>query len=947
MRSPTDMSSAPRRLGRFSRRAWFGLGLALLFVLFASLKTVAVFWTDQMWFSQGGFGSIFTTLFTYKLGLIVVFGGAFAGLIFGNLMLTHRLRAKNLSFEPEDEMTRRYQNFVTPYVKRIYGAIALVLGFLAGLNAQSQWKNLALFLHPQHFANVDPVFHKNIGFYVFTLPFLSFVVTWVLIALFVTLLVSAVFHLLNGGIRSTKSWPVVSSSVKVHLSLIGAAIAFMKAIGYLLAKWHLVASTNGYVQGAGYTDIHARIPALTILFYLSIGSALILLANVRRRGWSLPVVAVGLWAFVALVIGVAYPSILQAVKVSPNQASLETVSIERNIAATRTAYGITGVSSQTFPGATKITPSQLAAAQPTINNIRLWDPSPQISLATTKRRQAIRSYYTFTSMGIDRYVIDGKVTPVLIGARQLNAANLPSQSWVNQHLQFTHGAGVAVLEANQANSVTGNPVWAVGNVPPVSVPSMAVLRQAGIYFGIKDPGWVVANTKQAELDYQVNSGANAGQQVETHYGAKGGVKVGSFLSRAALALRLGDFNFLISSQITANSRVLFTRDIQAMVSKAAPFLNFDSQPYAVINNGSLDYVLTGYTTTDQYPNSQNASTLSTPEGGLPSSYNYARASVRVTVDAYTGQMTFYVTDPSDPIIRAYEAAFPKMFTSQSKMPSTIRQHLRYPTDLFNVQAAFLGRYHITNARAFYSAADRWTLSPSAGAGSATQGLAQNSSGTGLASMSPLVQVASLPGSNVQQLTETLAYVPAGNAAQVQGLTAFLIATSDPSNYGQLHLYVTPRGTTVTGPALADSEINNTSAVSSLITLNDQHGSQVLLGADVMIPLDKSLLYIRPFYVTASVNPIPQLRYVVAVYNQDVAIAPTLAGALSQVLGANVSTGGGANAGTGKTASQYLQEAAADYTNAQNALSSGNLADYQKYVNAMNQAIKKAQGVLKK
>ena len=947
MRSPTDMSSPPRRLGRFSRRAWFGLGLALLFVLFASLKTVAVFWTDQMWFSQGGFGSIFTTLFTYKLGLIVVFGGAFAGLIFGNLMLTHRLRAKNLSFEPEDEMTRRYQNFVTPYVKRIYGAIALVLGFLAGLNAQSQWKNLALFLHPQHFANVDPVFHKNIGFYVFTLPFLSFVVTWVLIALFVTLLVSAVFHLLNGGIRSTKSWPVVSSSVKVHLSLIGAAIAFMKAIGYLLAKWHLVASTNGYVQGAGYTDIHARIPALTILFYLSIGSALILLANVRRRGWSLPVVAVGLWAFVALVIGVAYPSILQAVKVSPNQASLETVSIERNIGATRTAYGITGVSSQTFPGATKITPSQLAAAQPTINNIRLWDPSPQISLATTKRRQAIRSYYTFTSMGIDRYMIDGKVTPVLIGARQLNAANLPSQSWVNQHLQFTHGAGVAVLEANQANSVTGNPVWAVGNVPPVSVPSMAVLRQAGIYFGIKDPGWVVANTKQAELDYQVNSGANAGQQVETHYGAKGGVKVGSFLSRAALALRLGDFNFLISSQITANSRVLFTRDIQAMVSKAAPFLNFDSQPYAVINNGSLDYVLTGYTTTDQYPNSQNASTLSTPEGGLPSSYNYARASVRVTVDAYTGQMTFYVTDPSDPIIRAYEAAFPKMFTSQSKMPSTIRQHLRYPTDLFNVQAAFLGRYHITNARAFYSAADRWTLSPSAGAGSATQGLAQNSSGTGLASMSPLVQVASLPGSNVQQLTETLAYVPAGNASQVQGLTAFLIATSDPSNYGQLHLYVTPRGTTVTGPALADSEINNTSAVSSLITLNDQHGSQVLLGADVMIPLDKSLLYIRPFYVTASVNPIPQLRYVVAVYNQDVAIAPTLAGALSQVLGANVSTGGGANAGTGKTASQYLQEAAADYTNAQNALSSGNLADYQKYVNAMNQAIKKAQGVLKK
>ena len=950
MRSPTDMSSAPRRLGRFSRRAWVGLVIALLVVLFTSLKTLAVLWTDQMWFSQGGFGSVFGSLFIYKFGLLAIFGLVFAALIFGNLMLTHRFRAKNLSFEPEDEMTRRYQNAVTPYAKRIYGVIALFLGFLAGLNAQSQWKNLILFLHPQHFAGVDPIFHKNLGFYVFTLPFLSFVATWLLVAFFVTILVTAVFHLLNGGIRSTKGWPVVSSAVKIHLSLLGAAIALLKAAGYLLAKWHLVTSTNGYVEGAGYTDIHARIPALTILFYLSIGSALILLANVRRRGWSLPAVAVGLWAFVALIIGVAYPSILQAVKVSPNQASLETASIQHNIKATRDAYGLNGVLNKTFPGATKITPAQLAAAQPTINNIRLWDPSPQISLATAKRRQAVRSYYTFTSMGVDRYMIGGKVTPVLIGARQLNTTNLPSRGWVNQHLQYTHGQGVAVLEANQVNTVSGNPVWAVGNVPPTSVATMAVLHQAGIYFGINDPGWVVANSKQAEFDYQVNSGSKAGQQVESHYNGNGGVKVGSFLSRAALALRLGDFNFLISSQVTSNSRVLFTRDVQAMVTKAAPFLTFDSQPYAVINQGSLDYVLTGYTTTDQYPNSQNANTVGTSLGGLPGSFNYARAAVRVVVDAYTGQMTFYVTDPSDPIIRAYEAAFPKMFTSQSHLPVTIRQHLRYPTDLFTIQAAFLGRYHILNSGNFYSAADRWTLSPSAGAGSASQGLLQNSSGTGLAAMSPLVQVASLPGSNTQQLTETLAYVPAGNASTVQGLTAFLIATSDPNNYGQLHLYVTPRGTTVTGPALADSEINQNSAVSSLITLNDQHGSQVLLGADVMVPLDNSLLYVRPFYVTSSVNPIPQLRYVVAVYNQDVQIAPTLAGALSQVLGANVSTGGGSNGGggggVGKTAAQYLQAAATDYANAQSALSSGNLAQYQKYVDAMSQAIKLAQGALK-
>jgi uncharacterized membrane protein (UPF0182 family) len=518
-----------------------------------------------------------------------------------------------------------------------------------------------------------------------------------------------------------------------------------------------------------------------------------------------------------------------------------------------------------------------------------------------------------------------------------------------------------VLAANSADP-TGNPNFVVSNVPPTSASGMPVLTQPDIYFGINDPGWVVANTKQSELDYQVNSGPRAGQPVETHYASTGGVAVGSFISRAALALRLGDFNFLISNQITPKSRVLFVRDVQAMAQKAAPFLSFNSQPYAVIANGEVQYVLDGFTTSDQYPYSENASNLNINTGGLPSSFNYVRNSVKVVVNAYTGAMKFYAADPNDPILKAYRAAFPAMFLPMSAMPPEIQTHLRYPADLFSVQAATLGRYHITSATAFYTASDKWEISPSTGAGTPSQSLAQtqvtDSAGvvtsSSLSAMSPVFQVGSLPQANKEQLLETIAYVPAGNSSTVQGLTAFMVATSDPSDYGQLHIYETPRGSLVTGPVQSDSEAQQDAAVSRTISLLDQHGSSVLLGNNLMVPLDQSVLYIRPLYVTSTSNPLPQLRYVIAVFNQVVSIEPTLTGALSGVLGASIGGGGGSSTGPstgptkgGQTASAYLKRAAADYTNAQAALQAGLLGQYQSDVNAMNRQLLAAQNALSK
>ncbi len=930
----------------------------VVIILLASLRTLAVIWTDQMWFSQGGFGQVYNTLLATKVGLAVVFALIFAALMWVNLMLTDRFGARDLSFDPEDEVVRRFQNAVRPYAGRIYALIAVVAGFIAGLNASGQWNTWLLFVHRQSFGVTDPLYHKDVGFYIFTLPFISFIVTWTLVSLFVILIVTSVLHFFNGGIRTTRRSPRVSPSVKAHLSVIGAGIAFMKAAGYVIARWELVNSTNGFVQGASYTDVHARMPALTILIFLSLASGLILLANVRSRGWSLPAVAVGLWAFVALIIGVLYPTFLQTFKVSPAQSTLEAPYIARNIVATRQAYGLTTVQYHSFAAASSVPASVLKADADTLNNIRLWDPDPSIALATVTRRQSIRAYYTFSTLAVDRYVVNGKLTPVLIGARELASSNLPSPSWVNTHLQYTHGVGAAVLAANEVDSATGNPIFDVSNVPPVSTAGLPLLTTPGIYFGIGDTGWVVANTKQAELDYQVASGVNAGQPVETHYSGKGGVAVGGFFSRLALAARLGDFNFLISNQITPQSRVLFVRDVTQMAQKAAPFLSFDSQPYAVIANGSVNFVLDGYTTSSQYPYSQNASNLNVSQGGLPYSFNYVRNSVKVVVNAYTGKMTFYVMDPTDPIVRAYAAAFPGMFKPLSAMPTAIRDHLRYPADLFSVQAATLGRYHITSATAFYNASDRWEVSPSTGAGTPNQTLAEtvvtdvngNIVSSNLSPMAPIYQVGSLPQANHQQLLESLAFVPAGNSSTVQGLTAFMVATSDPSDYGQLHVYETPRGQSVTGPAQADSEIQQNAKVSSIITPLDQHGSQVLLGNDLLVPLDQSVLYVRPLYVTSTSNAMPQLKYVIAVFNQQVGVSSTLAGAIADVLGGTIPTppSGGTTGGTtkkGQTATYYLTQASNDYSAAQAALKAGNLGTYQSDVQAMNAQLLLAQKAL--
>ncbi len=966
MRTPQDIPARAPSRGH-ARRRWYIIGaIVVLIVIILSLRSLATIYTDSLWFSSVDLHRVWSTLFAIKLGLFASFGAVFFVALWINLVLCDRWSAAASALDPEDELVRRYQRAIRPYAGRVYVGVAFVLALITASSTIGQWNNWILFTHGVSFGAKDPQFHMDIGFFVFKLPFISFLVNWCLAALLVILIVTAIFHYLNGGIRAQRGAPRVRPVVKAHLSVLLALMALVKAVGYYFQRFQLDVSTNGYVEGAGYTDVHARPPALELLVAASICAAAILLYNIRRQGWTLPVIAIGVWAFVALAIGVIYPAVLQALKVNPAQSTLEQPYIKRNIEATRAAYGLDQVKVSTFQGNTSITAAGVDANLPTLENIRLWDPDPSIALPTFQKLQDVRSYYTIQSVAVDRYTVGGTLRPVVVGVRQINPTDLPSSSWVNTHLQYTHGQGLVLAEANGVSG-NGNPLFEIQDVPPSSSDGLPTISQPGVYFGLNAPGFVVADTKQAELDYQTSTGAD----VETHYTGTGGVEMGSLLTRAAFALRMSTINLLLSDLITPKSRMIFVRDVQTMAEKAAPFLSYGSHPYAAVVNGHIDWILNGYTTTSDYPYSQNASTQQVPPGsGLPSSYNYVRNSVKVVINAYSGKMTFYAMD-NDPILRAYEAAFPHMFVPASRMTSQLQQHLRYPDNLFAIQAAVYGRYHITTPSNFYTAGDAWNLSPTTGVGSPSNALAVTyttnpqgvETGATLQRMSPLYQVLKEPGESGQSFTISDAYVPAAQGASIQNLSAFIMGNSDPGQYGQLHVYVTKPGHSVVGPALADSYITQNSAVSTQITRLDQHGSTVILGNILMVPIDQSMLYIRPLYVQSKGNPQPQLKEIIAVYGQKVGMESTLNAALSDVLGTKIGTGvpssststtpssppPSGTSTTNSTASAQaeadLKQASSDYAQAQSDLKAGTLGGYQSEVTAMEQEDADAEALL--
>ncbi|MGH9153563.1 MAG: UPF0182 family protein, partial [Acidimicrobiales bacterium] len=884
MSNPADV---PRRRRRGPNRVWLVVCGLVVFLGLASLRGVAGFYTTYLWFEEVGLTGVWTGVLGSKVLLAVVFSLAFFAAMLANLVIADRVAPRFRPPGPEDELVQRYREVVGPHAGKVRVGVAALLSLLAGTGASAQWHNWLLFRNAVDFGVEDPQFGRDIGYFVFRLPFLTFLVEWAFVAVVIIAVVTVVAHYLNGGIRVQAPVQRVTPQVKAHVSVLLAVLALVKSVGYYLQRFELSYSSRGVVDGASYTDVKAQLPALELLVIISVFAVVIFLLNIRRKGWTLPVIGVGLWALISVIVGAVYPAFTQKFRVEPAEVDRERPYMGRNIAATREAFGIDEVEETRFDYDEELTADGLADNAETIRNVRLWDP--QFVATTFQKLQEIRSYYRFSDVDIDRYMVDGRLTQTIVSARELNPSDLPSQSWVNRHLSYTHGFGALVAPAN-AVTADGQPAFTLEDIPPQGTPA---LDQPRIYYGEATGGYAIVRTRQREIDFQERDGATS----FSTYEGTGGVPLSSLARRAAFALRFADFNLLISNLVTPQSRAIFIREIGDRARTAAPFLRYDADPYPVIVDGRLLWVQDAYTTTARYPYSQRANIDRIPaDSGLRSNFNYVRNSVKVVTDAFNGSMTFYVVDDEDPLVKAYAKAFPDLFTPGSEISEELRAHLRYPEDLFRVQTNMYGRYHIQEPNEFYNAGDAWDISQDPGSGSPTPSApasANTTSTTGVAGlvatdreqrMDPTYLLLRLPNDGEESFLILQPFVPRSRGDRQQNLSAFMTAKSDPHQYGKLEAFVMPRGEQIDGPSLVDARAAADPAISREITLLDQRGSQVKLGNVQVIPIENSLLYVRPLYVQSARNPLPEFKRAIVVFGDRAVIGNTLREALVELFG---------------------------------------------------------------
>ena len=876
MRIPSDLPARrppQRRRQRVSNKARIALVIlaVLLLVLFLSARGIAGFYTDYLWFDSLGKRSVFTRVLRAKIGLGLAFTLGFALLSTLNLTLADRVNPPPMPEGVDEAIVERYREIVGRRVWLVRIGISLLLGFIAGAPASSQWKEWLLFNNAVRFGVTDPQFGQDVSLYVFRLPFLTFVVDWLFAAFVIILIITVVAYYLNGGIRLQVQHRRVSSQVKLHISMLLAVLALLKAVGYWLARYELTASTRGAVKGATYTDVNAQLPALELLAIISLLAAALLIVNVWQRGWRLPVIAVGLWVLVAIVAGTAYPAFVQRFQVQPAESRREQPYIERNIEFTRKAFNLADVQSQDYPVG-PLSDAAVTANQTSIADSRLVDPN--IVTSTFQRQQELAGYYVFRDLDVDRYRIDDRMQQVVLAARELNRADVPVTTWEGKHLAYTHGYGVALAPASEVRG-DGSPNY----LSTSEGGSGPLLTEPAIYFGEGLDSYSVVATERAEISLNDQTSS---------YSGNGGVKMSSTLRRAAFALRFGEYNLLGSGLINKDSRILYIRDVRERAQTLAPFLDFDADPYPVITNGRVVWILDGYTTSSRYPYSENADNDElSADSGLRHTYNYVRNSVKAVVDAYDGTVTFYINDPTDPVINAWAKAFPDLFTPRDEVPAELESHFRYPEDLFRVQTNMYGRYHVDDPNQFFQRDQFWSVAQEPpqtvepGSGQVTTSSTANgitTTSTRSARFNPYYTLLHLPGVDEPQFSLVRPFVPFSENDERKNLIALMAVSSDPGTYGQLRVLDVQSNEQVDGPALVDSEIKRKYAAD--FTLESQTGSKVRLGTLQAIPIGDSVLWVRPWYVQAEQTPIPQLNYVVVSYGDQVFRARTLEGALT-------------------------------------------------------------------
>jgi uncharacterized membrane protein (UPF0182 family) len=930
------------------RRRWLWILAGVVVFILLVLSVLSGFYIDVLWFREVGYTSVFWSVFWSKVVLGALFGLGFFVLLYANLLIVRRLTPRYRVFTPGQEVLERYRLAFEPYVGWILPALAAVLGIFVAIGVSRNWEVFLLWRNSSgaEFGQVDPIFHKDAAFYVFTLPFLNFVQGWLFSSLVGVAVIVVVAYYLWGGIRTQGPGERVPPQVRAHVSVLLGLIVLAKAWGYWLGRYDLLQSLRGSVVGASYTDVHAQKPALELLTMIAIVCAILFLVNVRFRIWALPVIGIVILGLVSVAAGAIWPAVVQRFSVAPQELQKEREYIGYNIAATRYAFQLDRIESHDVDATSTVSSEEVAANRGTIDNVRVW--APDVLLENFAQLQRSRQFYEFSDVDVDRYEIDGEQRVVMLAPREVSQLGIPenSKTWQNLHLVYTHGFGVV---ANQVNTATaeGAPVFTARDIPmsPTSIP---LPEEPRIYYGeIEEVPFVVVNTGADELDYQGVAGDEQ-QQVTYDYQGTGGVKMGGFLQRLLFAWRFRDVNLLISGLIDGDSRILMYRDIRERIAKPAPFLSFDGDPYAVVVDGRIKWVLDAYTRTDAFPYSETVEFdqpgLDPVTKGLAGSANYLRNSVKVVVDAFDGTVTYYVVDETDPIVQVWRNAFPDLFVSGSQVPEELRAHFRYPEDLFRTQATMYSRYHVTDPNVFYGGTDRWAIPEDA----STQGVDENrTEPEDVDQLKPYYVRMLVPGTESEQFVLFLPFTPEGREIMV----SWMAAMSDPGSYGDLISFELPAGRNVLGPTQAFSQINQDPQFSAERTLLSQGGSSVRFGNLLVVPVGDSFLYVQPVFVKSTqTNAFPELKRVVVVNGGRVGIGSDLSEALAEAVGGEVPPpdDGEEPPPTGTLDEQIaalISQALQHFAAAQTALEAGQLGTYQTETEAAEELIAQAQALL--
>lgn len=891
----------------------------VVFVLIAALLALPRLWIEYRWFGEVGFRQVFLTSLTSRWFVQFLFAGAFLLVFLASVLPAIRNVPPNFAALRELRAVLPEFDRMRPVLRLFAVAGGLVLAWLVAQWAGSLWLDWLRFRHPQSFGVADPVFGRDVSFYVFTLPFLRAAAGFAGFAFASSAIVAAAAFVLQGQLWVRPGFLAVTAPARRHLAVLVALVLLSMAASAWLDRFDLLTGTRGFVAGAGYADLHARHPALWIFAGVAVLAALLVLAEAWRTSFRLTIGALAGVALCHLLLVQLWPFALQRFVVAPNEIERERPYIAREIAGTRFAYGLDDVEEGRFPATPDLDASAVARNAATIENVRLWEVDPLKK--TNAQLQEIRTYYDFVDVDNDRYVIDGELRQVALSARELNPAALPARIWINEHLTYTHGYGACIAPVNRI-SPEGLPEYFVKNIPPVSsVPELEITRPE-IYYGELAAEYAFVRTNAREFDYPSGE-----ENVYTTYAGEGGIPVGGFFDRLVLAAHFGEPKILLSSDLIPGSRLLIHRPVRERVARIAPFMSWENDPYLVVrDDGTLVWMLDGYTTSDRLPYAAAFGRLG----------NYIRNPVKATVDAYHGRVTLWNVEPDEPLARAYAAMFPGMFAPGDSMPDDLRRHMRYPEGMFSVQAQIYATYHMDDPQVFYNKEDLWRVARREGGGGGDDGAVR-----------PYFNVMKLAG--VGEREEFILMLPF-TPARKENLIAWMSARCDPPNYGKLVVYQFPKQRLVYGPQQIESRINQDTEIAKELTLWNQQGSQVLRGNLLVVPVDSSVVYFQPLYIEASSQAaLPELKRILVAFGDRIAMEPTMASALSRVFGdgaapdAVAASAGpaGAPPAVAGGADMRLRRAAELYRRGQASLRRGDLAGYARDMEALGQWLEAA------